>query len=179
MGINMQKIRFWSLIFLSFFYIENISAEVKIFGLQCSGTETAEIKSCLKKEANKIDEANLPNEIIISNNREGIESLLKLVTSIIEAKNNNTAYKEKLIRLLPSIEASVATAIIIQYEVEPQLYYYIIDKNGKLEVIIDGMNSVDISETHKEIFNNDTDVFYLKSPNTSAIFLEWLISLKK
>ena len=39
------------------------------YGLQCSGTSSTDLKNCLNRESDKIDEANLPNEIIISRHK--------------------------------------------------------------------------------------------------------------
>ena len=152
-------------------------AELTPYGLQCSGLETQELKSCLKKESSKIDDANLPNEIILTTNDDGKKSLLKLVEVYITKKNTILAEKIKI--MIPTIENAVATALIIQFEDEPQLYYYVIDKNGKLEVVFDGINSADIFETFAEIFKSEQDVFYLKSNNISKTFLEWLGFLKE
>lgn len=158
-------------------FSQNSFAELTSYGLQCSGTDASEINSCLKKESGKIDEANLPNEIIIQSDDAGKESILKLIKTISEKKNND--YTLKLQALIPLIESSVATAVIIQYENDPQLYYYAVDKNGKLEVIFDGMNSVDISEIYNDIFKNEPEVFFLKSPNVSKTFTDWLAFLKE
>ena len=160
------------LIFTFMLFTQSSFAELTSFGLQCQGIETSDLKNCLKKEAGKIDEANLPNEIIISSETAGKESLLKLVNEFTSKKN--TDQSAKLQALIPLIESSIATALIIQYEDEPQLYYYVVDKNGKLEVIFDGINSVDISETFESIFKNEPEIFYLKSKNISKTFIEWL-----
>ena len=165
------------LLFAFMLFSKNSFAELTSFGLQCSGTDANELKSCLKKESGKIDEANLPNEIIIQSDDTGKESLFKLIKTISEKRNND--FTQKLQSLIPLIESSVATAVIIQYENDPQLYFYAVDKNGKLEVIFDGMNSVDISEIYGDIFKNERDVFYLKSPNVSKTFTEWLDFLKE
>lgn len=152
-------------------------AALTTYGLQCSGTESSDLKTCLKKESGKIDEANLPNEIILSTDVSGRESLLKLV-SVFTAKNNSD-FSMKLLKMIPIIESSVASALIIQYEDEPQLYYYVVSQDGKLEVIFDGINSVDIAEIYNTIFQNERDVFYLKSSNISKNFIEWLDFLKE
>ncbi len=164
-------------ILLTVLFSQSSFANITSYGLQCSSLEAADIKNCLKKEAGKIDEANLPNEIIISSDNSGKTSLLKLINEITAKKNND--YTQKLLAMIPLIESSVATALIIQYEDEPQLYYYVVDRNGKLEVVFDGINSVDISETYEAIFKNEPDVFYLKSANVSKTFLEWLDFLKE
>ncbi|MBC7714278.1 MAG: hypothetical protein H7177_13120 [Rhizobacter sp.] len=164
------------IIILSILMTLNVHAEISAFGLQCSGTDTNELKSCLKKESGKIDEANHPNEIILQSDDAGKESLLKLIRIISEKKSND--YTVKLQALVPLIESSVATALIIQYEKEPQLYFYAVDKNGKLEVIFDGMNSVDISEIYGDILKSEPEVLSLKSPTVSKLFTDWLESLK-
>ena len=151
--------------------------DMSVYGLQCSGVEASELKACLKKEAGKIDEANLPNEIILSTEDVGKESLLKLVIGFTQ--NRTDDYAKKLKEMLPLIQSSVATALIIQYEDEPQLYYYVVDKDGKLEVIFDGLNSVDISEGFPAIYKNEPELFFLKSPNISDTFKEWLEFLKE
>lgn len=163
----------WALLTLSFMIISRPSlANITNYGLQCSGIESADLKNCLKKEAGKIDEANLPNEIILSADSSGKESLLRLIKEFTNQKNSELS--EKLKSLIPLVESSVATALIIQYEDEPQLYYYAVDKNGKLEVIFDGLNSVDIEMIFSSIFKNERDIFYLKSSNVSKTFIEWL-----
>ena len=159
-----------------FLMMQNSFAELNTFGLQCQGIKTEDLKNCLKKESSKIDEAKLPNEIILSTDAEGKNSLLQMV-ELYSSKNLNTA-GEKIRAMIPLIESSVATALIIQYEAEPQLYYYIIDKDGKLEVVFDGINSVDVTETFSPFLLNSPDYFYLKSPNISAQFLEWLVFIK-
>lgn len=148
------------------------------YGLQCASTSSADLKTCLKKESGKIDEANLPNEVILSTEASGKEALLALVNAFLVDRQADQ-YALEISAKLPLIEESVATALIIQYEDEPQLYYYVIDKNGKLEVVFDGLNSVDISETFNEIFTNDPEVFSLKSPNVSDNFKEWMKHLKE
>lgn len=162
---------------LSILLSQKSFANLTSFGLQCNGVDSTELKSCLKKEAEKIDEANLPNEIILTSLAEGKESLLKLVTEISSKRSDE--YAQKLQKLIPLIESSVATALIIQYEDEPQLYYYVIDKNGKLEVIFDGINSVDLVDNFGPLFETDPALFYLKSSNVSKTFLEWLDFLKE
>lgn len=146
------------------------------YGLQCSGTSSTDLKNCLNRESDKIDEANLPNEIIISTEDSGKESLLKMVELITKERTDN--YAVNLAVKIPMIEKAIATALIIQYEDEPQLYYYIVDQNGRLEVIFDGLNSVDVSENMAEIFLNDPGVFSLKSDNVSAQFKKWMKYLK-
>ena len=166
------------LIILTTLFFSQLSlAELSSFGLQCSGIDANELKSCLKKESGKIDEANLPNEILIQSENDGKESLLKLIKAITDKKNNE--FTHKLQAMVPLIESSVATAVIIQYENDPQLYFYAIDKNGKLEVIFDGMNSVDILEIYGDLLKNEPNIFYLKSPNVSKTYIEWLAFLKE
>lgn len=153
---------------------ETTSLDVR--GLQCNGVSSTDLKNCLNRESDKIDEANLPNEVIISTEKEGKESLLKMVNDY--TKERQTPYAQTLLAMIPEIQNAVAVALIIQYEDEPQLYYFYVDKNGKLEVVFDGLNSVDISETFVDIFNNDDAVFSLKSPNVSKEFKQWIKYLK-
>lgn len=159
------------------FSATSYAIDMTSYGRQCQGTETSELKDCLFQESGKIDEANLPNEIILTTKEAGRKSLEKLVLEF--TKDRTDPYAQKLVALLPTIQSSVATALIIQYEDEPQLYYYVVDKNGKLEVVFDGLNSVDISSNFPEIFNNEPDTFSLKSPNVSDSFKEWLTLLKE
>lgn len=155
----------------------NVHADVLLpLGLQCSGLESSDLKNCLKKESSKIDEANRPNEIILQSHSNGKESLIKLVNDF--AGKRSDPYALELLSKIPLIESSVATALIVQYEDEPQLYYYIVDKDGKLEVIFDGINSVDLTTNFPETFRNETDLFYLKSNSISKEFLEWIDYLK-
>lgn len=146
------------------------------YGLQCASTSSADLKNCLKKESGKIDEANLPNEVILSTDSAGKESLIKMVAELTADRADPFALE--LAAKLPMIEEAIATALIIQYEDEPQLYYYIVDKNGKLEVIFDGLNSVDISQSFAGLFLSDPEIFSLKAP-VSDNFKEWMKHLKE
>ncbi len=151
--------------------------EVNPYGLQCAGVSSTDLRNCLKKEASKIDEANLPNEVILSTHIDGKKALIDMVEEL--TRDRTDTYALELAAKLPMIRDSVATALIIQYEDEPQLYYYIVDKDGKLEVIFDGLNSVDISDTFSDIFRNAPDTFSLHSSAISDNFKEWMKHLKE
>ena len=168
-----------SLILVSFLalFSSSLMAEVPTtYGLQCSGVSSNDLRNCLNRESDKIDEANLPNEIIISLDSSGNESLVKMVEEY--AANKNSPYALSLLAKLTMIKSAIASALIIQYEDEPQLYYYVVDQDGKLEVIFDGLNSVDISTNFPAIFLNEPEVFSLKAPNVSKEFKSWIKYLK-
>lgn len=144
---------------------------------KCASTQLNDIKTCLKKESATIDDANLPNEILFSAEENAREAMIQLIEEFTAKRND--PYSLTIKNKLEEVKSAVAVALIIQYEDEPQLYYYYIDSTGTLHTIFDGLNSIDISENFPTIFKNNPSAFYLNNKNVSPTFIEWLDFLKE
>lgn len=126
-------------------------------GQVCSIESKKSLWACLRNESEKIWEANLPNEIIYTISEAGRESLLTLLGS-----------KTKLAQ---QIQEAKAFVLIVQYQDEPQLFYYTLTAQGELKPLYE-VNLIDMPYIFKNL--KDKSLIYMKAMKISDVLKEWL-----
>ena len=136
----------------------------------CASLQSATLQSCFESESNKIQEANIPNEVVVSAKAEAKQTLVMLM-SIVESRNN--AYAQEVAALKSTVLNAKAFALIVNYQDEPRLYYYAVAADGTYTLVFDGLNMIDLPY-ESLMFHPDPSRLYFQDTSASSILKEWI-----
>jgi hypothetical protein len=139
----------------------------------CASLQQSTLQACFESESAKIQEANIPNEVVVSVKPDAKQTLVMLM-SIVEKRNN--AYSEQVAALKSTVLNAAAVALVVNYENEPRLYYYAIAADGSYSLIFAGLNLIDLPYENL-MFHPDPSRLYFQEQSASSILKEWIKSI--
>ncbi|MNK97042.1 hypothetical protein D3C87_1173570 [compost metagenome] len=136
----------------------------------CASLQSSALQACFESESKNIQEANIPNEVVVSVNPEAKQTLVMLMTIV---ENRNNAYAQQVAALKSTVLEAKAFALIVNYQDEPRLYYYAVAADGSYSLVFDGLNMIDLPYENL-MFHPDPSRLYFQDQSASSILKEWI-----
>ena len=129
---------------------------------RCVSLQQTSLESCFAEVSANIQQANIPNEVVISARPVAKQTLLKLMSF------TTSHYADKA-----TAEQAQAVALVVTYQDEPRLYYYAIMADGSFKLVLAGLNMIDLPYANL-MFHPDPSELYFQESSTSSILKEWI-----
>ena len=136
----------------------------------CASLHTSALQACFESESKNIQEANIPNEVVVSAKPEAKQTLVMLM-SMVETRN--AEYAQQVAALKSTVIDAKAFALVVNYQDEPRLYYYAVAADGSYKLIFDGLNMIDLPYENL-MFHPDPSRLYFQDTSASSILKEWI-----
>jgi len=136
----------------------------------CASLQQSALQACFESESNKIQEANIPNEVVVSASPEAKQTLVMLMSMV---GSRNSEYAQQVAALKSTVLNAKAFALVVNYQDEPRLYYYAVAADGSFNLIFDGLNMIDLPY-ESLMFHPDPSRLYFQDTSASSILKEWI-----
>ena len=136
----------------------------------CASLRQPTLQACFESESKKIQEANIPNEVVVSTKAEAKQTLVMLMAMV---ENRNSAYAQEVAAIRDTVLNAKAFALIVNYQDEPRLYYYAVSPDGSFNLIFAGLNMIDLPYENL-MFHPDPSRLYFQDASASSILKEWI-----
>jgi hypothetical protein len=136
----------------------------------CASLQPSTLQACFESESKNIQQANIPNEVVVSVKAEAKQTLVMLM-SMVESRN--AGYAQEVTALKNTVLNAKAFALVVNYQDEPRLYYYAVAADGSFTLIFDGLNMIDLPYENL-MFHPDPSRLYFQDADASSILKEWI-----
>jgi hypothetical protein len=136
----------------------------------CASLQPSALQTCFESESKKIQEANIPNEVVVSVKAAAKQTLMMLLAMV---ENRNAGYAQEVAALKSTVLNAKAFALVVNYQDEPRLYYYAVSAEGSFSLIFDGLNMIDLPYENL-MFHPDPSRLYFQDASASSILKEWI-----